>query len=76
MRSTEDFYGERIARFLDLAEAAQEASERAGSTILKVTYAKLASQWVELAQMAERTVALAAEAAKPLPLGNADRPLH
>lgn len=48
----EDVYEERIARFLELAEAAQAASERATSALLKVTYAKLASQWVELAQLA------------------------
>ena len=48
----EDVYEERIARFLELAEAAQAASERASSALLKVTYAKLASQWVELAQLA------------------------
>lgn len=49
---TEDIYEERLARFLDLAEAAQDAADRADSMVLKVTYAKLASQWVELAQRA------------------------
>jgi hypothetical protein len=55
---TEDVYKERIARFLELAEAAQSAAERASSIMLKVTYAKLASQWVELAQTAARTIAV------------------
>lgn len=50
---TEDIYKERLARFLDLAEAAQDASDRADTMVLKVTYAKLASQWVELAQLAQ-----------------------
>jgi hypothetical protein len=59
---TEDIYEERIARFLELAEAAQTAAETASSTLLKVTYAKLASQWVELAQMAARTMNSADEA--------------
>jgi hypothetical protein len=53
---TKDVYEERIARFLELAEAAQSAAERASTTLLKVTYARLASQWVELAQMAARTI--------------------
>lgn len=53
---TEDVYEERITRFLELAEAAQSAAERATSIMLKVTYAKLASQWVELAQMAAKAI--------------------
>lgn len=53
---TEEVYEERIARFLELAEAAQSAAERASGILLKVTYARLASQWVELAQMAARTI--------------------
>jgi hypothetical protein len=59
---TEDVYEERIARFLELAEAAQTASERASGIMLKVTYARLASQWVELAQLAARTIVQAQEA--------------
>lgn len=73
MRSTEDIYEERLVRYLELAEAAQEASERAGDITLKITYAKLASQWIELGQMAARTADLAASAKKPLAT---DRPLH
>lgn len=60
---TEDVYEERITRFLELAEAAQVAAERASTIVLKTTYAKLASQWVDLAQMAARTIKLAHEAA-------------
>ena len=76
MRTTEEFYEERIGRYLELAEAAQEASERAGDITLKITYAKLASQWIELGQMAARTAALAALANKPLPHTDADQHLH
>jgi hypothetical protein len=57
--STEDIYEERIARYLDLAEGAQEAAERASSDTLKETYAALAHQWAELAKMAQRTIDLA-----------------
>jgi hypothetical protein len=64
---TEDVYEERIARFLELAEAAQSAAERASSIVLKVTYARLASQWVELAQMAARIISLAREPTADLP---------
>jgi hypothetical protein len=64
---TEDVYEERIARFLELAEAAQSASERAADIVLKVTYARLAGQWVELAQMAARALHMAHEASAEAP---------
>ena len=52
-----EFHEERVARFIDLAQAAQEASSLAADPVLQVTYAKLASQWVELALMARRMAA-------------------
>ncbi|HTT84321.1 MAG TPA: hypothetical protein VMF67_12645 [Rhizomicrobium sp.] len=58
---TEDVYEERMARFLELAEAAQIAAERAPANVLKITYARLASQWVELAQMAARMISMGRE---------------
>ncbi len=77
---TEDVYEERIARFLELAEAAQVAAERASTTVLKTTYAKLASQWVDLAQMAARTITLAHEPTNGSPVArrpkSRDRRMH
>jgi hypothetical protein len=78
---TEDVYEERIARFLELAEAAQSAADRTANEVLKITYARLAGQWVELAQMAARTISLAREAARALPTdaeksGSRDRRMH
>ena len=55
----EAYYEERIARYLELAEAAQEAAGRASTTSLQETYAQLAGQWVHLAEMAGRTIDLA-----------------
>lgn len=62
--TTEDIYEERITRYLDLAENAQEAAGRASTETLKETYAKLAQQWVDLARMAQRTIDLARSVAK------------
>ena len=78
---TEDVYEERIARFLELAEAAQNAADRASSILLKVTYAKLASQWVDLAQMAARTITVAHQTEEDLSteaarLKSRDRQMH
>ena len=56
---TEDIYEERIARYLDLAEAAQEAAGCASSHSLHETYVQLADQWLHLAEMARGTIALA-----------------
>ena len=53
---TEDIYEERIARYLELAAAAQEAAGRADSVSLQETYASLAGQWLHLAHMARNTV--------------------
>jgi hypothetical protein len=63
---TNDYCEERIARYLELAEAAQEAAGRASNVGLEETYAQLARQWVELARMAERTIVLAREVSKPV----------
>lgn len=63
---TEDYYEERIARYLELAEASQEAADRATHLGLRETYVRLASQWVELARMAERTILLAREVSRPV----------
>lgn len=52
MRNTRDYYEERVTRYLELAEAAQEAAGRAASLALQETYAQLANQWVHLAGMA------------------------
>lgn len=76
MHSDDDFYEERIARFVELAEAAQDASARASEMLLKVTYARLASQWIQLAQMAARMTKLAAEAKTPLPGFDGDHQLN
>ena len=62
---TEDIYEERVARYLDLAEAAHEASGRAASPPLQETYAHLAGQWFNLAEMAQRTIELARRASRP-----------
>ena len=56
--TTEDIYEERIARFLELAQAAQEAAGRATRPTLQETYAHIAQHWLELAQMAEATLDL------------------
>jgi len=61
-----DYCEERIARYLELAEAALEAAGRARQAGLQETYARLASQWIQLAGMAERTIVLAREAARPV----------
>jgi hypothetical protein len=58
---TNDYCEERIARYLELAEAAQEAASRATHISLEETYAQLARQWIELARMAERTIILSRE---------------
>ena len=63
---TNDYCEERIARYLELAEAAQDAAGRASHPSLQETYAQLARQWIELARMAERTIDLAREASKPV----------
>jgi hypothetical protein len=63
---TEDYCEERIARYLELAAAAQEAATRASHAGLQETYAQLACQWIELARMAERTILLAREVSKPV----------
>ena len=55
---TEEYYEERIARYLELAEAAQDAAARAITPTLQETYAQLACQWVHLAELAERTIEL------------------
>lgn len=57
---------ERIARYLELAGAAQEAADRASHPSLQETYVQLASQWIELARMAERTIDLARDASRPI----------
>lgn len=67
---TNDYCEERIARYLELAEAAQEAAGRASSVTLEETYAQLARQWVELARMAERTIVLSREISKAVPAEN------
>lgn len=56
---TEDIYEERSARYLELAQAAQDASGRAASVHLQETYARLAEQWIHLAKLARSTVDLA-----------------
>ena len=62
----EDYCEERIARYLELAEGAQEAASRATHVGLQETYAQLARQWIELARMAERTILLAREVSRPV----------
>ena len=59
--STEDVYEERIARFVELAEAAQRAADIAARAMrpnLQETYATLAVHWLTLARMARDTVEL------------------
>ena len=59
--STEDVYEERIARFVELAEAAQRAADAAARVTrpnLQETYATLAVHWLALARMAQDTVEL------------------
>ena len=63
---TNKYCEERIARYLELAEAAQEAACRASNVGLEETYVQLARQWIELARMAERTIHLAREVSKPV----------
>jgi len=63
---TNTYCEERIARYLELAEAAQEAASRASTAGLEETYAQLARQWIELARMAERTIHLVREVSKPV----------
>lgn len=62
---TNDYCEERIARYLELAEAAQDAAGRASNVGLEETYAQLARQWIELARMAERTIILSREISGP-----------
>lgn len=62
---TSDYLEERIARYLELAEAAQDAAGRASHVSLEETYAQLARQWIELARMAERTIVLSREISAP-----------
>ncbi|HLY05429.1 MAG TPA: hypothetical protein VKR31_06750 [Rhizomicrobium sp.] len=62
---TNEYCEERIARYLELAEAAQEAAGRASNVGLEETYAHLARQWIDLARMAERTIVLAREISRP-----------
>lgn len=62
----EDYYEERIARYLELAEAAQEAAGRAVAPSLQETYAQLATQWVHLAEHAARTIELARKVSAPV----------
>jgi len=54
----EDYFEERVARYLELAEAAQEAAGRAVSAQLQETYARLAEQWIHLAELARSTLDL------------------
>ena len=54
----EDYFEERAARYLELAEAAQEAAGRAVSAQLQETYARLAEQWIRLAELARSTLDL------------------
>jgi hypothetical protein len=54
-----DYYQERVARYLELAEAAEEAAGRASSSSLQETYVELARQWAHLAWLAEGTKNLA-----------------
>ena len=68
--ATEDIYEERIARYLELAEAAQDAACRAPDGHLHDTYVYLAGRWMELADLARGTVDLARRASMPLS-GNA-----
>jgi hypothetical protein len=55
----EDYYEERVARYLELADAAEEAAGRASSSTLQETYIEIARQWAHLAQLAEGTRDLA-----------------
>ena len=64
---TNDYCEERIARYLELAEAAQEAASRASNVGLEETYTKLARQWIELACMAERAIVLTRAVSRPAP---------
>ena len=64
---TNEYCEERVARYLELAEAAQEAAGRASDIALEETYAHLARQWIELARMAERTIVLVRDASRPTP---------
>lgn len=54
--SMDEVYEERIARFLELAEAAQEAANRASTNKVQETYADLARQWAHLAELAQSTL--------------------
>src|SRR5579871_2536433 len=58
--NTENVYQERIARFVELAEAAQKAADRAGGSRpnLQETYASIAQHWLALAHMAQSTIEL------------------
>ena len=70
---TDEYYEERIARYLELAEAAQEAAGRAVGPSLQETYAQLACQWVRLAELAGHTIELSRKVS-PLRVGNDDEP--
>ena len=70
----EDIYEERIARYLELAEAAQEAAGRTHSPSLQETYAQIARQWLHLAQLAAGTIDLARQVSAPLH-GDGQEPL-
>lgn len=71
---TADIYGERTARFLELAEAAHEASGRAASRPLQETYARLAEQWLHLAELARSTADLACRVSARIPDNGHDAP--
>lgn len=59
---TEDIYEERIARFIDLAEAAEDAAGCAVYPGLHETYVHIAGQWTHLAQLAKRTIEISKKA--------------
>lgn len=61
----EYYFEERVARYLELAEAAQEAAGRAVSVHLQETYARLAEQWLRLADLARSTLDLSLTVSAP-----------
>jgi hypothetical protein len=56
--SEDEYCEERIARYLELAQAALEAAGRAISPSLQETYVQLSRQWLHLANLAARTIDL------------------
>jgi len=68
-----DYCEQRVARYLELAGAAQEAAGRASSLSLQETYAQLARQWIHLAELAAGTINLARQVSAPV-LGNGHDP--